>query len=213
MSWCPKCKNEYREGIQECADCHVLLVETLEKEVENVVEERAEELEQARMNMPFESVPLYEKSDDKAENFKSSAYTLLLVGIIGAVFLLLCALHIIPIAFSGMVYGVMGFLFVVFIIMGILSFGSYTKTAKEAVNENRLLEELKEWCNLHITKPVVEEGLFIEEDTMPEEMRYYKRVDKMKGMITETYRDLEEGFLDMIVEELYTELYGEGRIE
>ncbi len=26
MPWCPKCKNEYREGIKVCADCGVELV-------------------------------------------------------------------------------------------------------------------------------------------------------------------------------------------
>lgn len=29
MAWCPKCKNEYREGITVCADCGIPLVEEL----------------------------------------------------------------------------------------------------------------------------------------------------------------------------------------
>lgn len=29
MPWCPKCKNEYREGIRVCADCGTELVDTL----------------------------------------------------------------------------------------------------------------------------------------------------------------------------------------
>ena len=32
MAWCPQCRNEYREGITECFDCHVSLVEELEQE-------------------------------------------------------------------------------------------------------------------------------------------------------------------------------------
>lgn len=36
MSWCPKCNMEYREGITECPDCKVDLVESLEQEVEMV---------------------------------------------------------------------------------------------------------------------------------------------------------------------------------
>ena len=31
MPWCPKCKNEYIEGITTCADCGVELVEELHK--------------------------------------------------------------------------------------------------------------------------------------------------------------------------------------
>ncbi len=32
MPWCPKCKNEYREGFRVCADCGCELVETLPEE-------------------------------------------------------------------------------------------------------------------------------------------------------------------------------------
>jgi predicted amidophosphoribosyltransferase len=31
MPYCPKCKAEYQEGIKECADCHVPLVDKLEE--------------------------------------------------------------------------------------------------------------------------------------------------------------------------------------
>lgn len=33
MPWCPKCKNEYREGITTCSDCNVPLVEDLNEVV------------------------------------------------------------------------------------------------------------------------------------------------------------------------------------
>lgn len=33
MPWCPKCKNEYREGITTCSDCNVPLVEDLSEAV------------------------------------------------------------------------------------------------------------------------------------------------------------------------------------
>ena len=34
MAWCPKCKNEYREGITHCPDCDIDLVEELLPEQE-----------------------------------------------------------------------------------------------------------------------------------------------------------------------------------
>jgi len=34
MAWCPKCKNEYVEGILTCADCGIDLVDELPKEVD-----------------------------------------------------------------------------------------------------------------------------------------------------------------------------------
>ena len=34
MAWCPKCRNEYVEGITICADCGSELVETLPQETD-----------------------------------------------------------------------------------------------------------------------------------------------------------------------------------
>ena len=33
MPWCPKCKNEYREGITVCADCGTPLVDDIVEEI------------------------------------------------------------------------------------------------------------------------------------------------------------------------------------
>jgi len=42
MSWCPKCKCEYREGFTTCSDCGCKLVEVLEPEkAEEIIEEDA----------------------------------------------------------------------------------------------------------------------------------------------------------------------------
>ena len=35
MPWCPKCKSEYREGIKECADCKIPLMDELPPDSEN----------------------------------------------------------------------------------------------------------------------------------------------------------------------------------
>ena len=37
MPWCPTCKNEYREGIKECAECKEPLVDQLEEDLVPVV--------------------------------------------------------------------------------------------------------------------------------------------------------------------------------
>ena len=42
MPWCPKCKCEYREGITECADCKVALVDVLPPDEENPYSEESE---------------------------------------------------------------------------------------------------------------------------------------------------------------------------
>ena len=107
MAWCPKCRNEYREGIEECADCHVPLVEELPPEEEDSGNEFDGDFEdwvkahpemlqkikesQEEKNVEEEETPgienrklqVYRSSAQRAEEFKSSAWTLLIVGVAG----------------------------------------------------------------------------------------------------------------------------------
>ena len=36
MPWCPKCKTEYRDGIEKCSDCGSVLVESLKESSDTV---------------------------------------------------------------------------------------------------------------------------------------------------------------------------------
>ena len=40
--WCPKCKNEYVDGITLCADCGVELVDELPEETDEVKQKKVE---------------------------------------------------------------------------------------------------------------------------------------------------------------------------
>ena len=45
MSWCPKCKYEYRKGIANCSDCGCELVEVLKFEKDEALEETIDIIE------------------------------------------------------------------------------------------------------------------------------------------------------------------------
>lgn len=45
MPWCPKCKNEYQDGIHICSDCGCELVDEL-LELEEVADGSLEEMEE-----------------------------------------------------------------------------------------------------------------------------------------------------------------------
>jgi pentatricopeptide repeat protein len=77
MPYCPKCKTEYREGITECADCHVPLVEKLEEEEKNVSQETSNE------ELP-EIVEIYRNIDER--DVEQKAYHLHKNGIAYSVF-------------------------------------------------------------------------------------------------------------------------------
>ena len=113
MPWCPVCKNEYRDGIKLCAECKVELVEHLVDEKEQNAElEEQDKIARMRAMLAVEAEDLaeedeevseqvavyhaYQNSAAKAEDNRTSAYTLFFVGILGFILVLLVFVGVIP---------------------------------------------------------------------------------------------------------------------
>ena len=152
MPWWPNCKKEYVEGITLCADCGAKLVENLEdvlprdgqpdgeeysdrEEYEaadgaEVIDgldegdgEESDNVSDGASSRVWHSA--YQNSAQKAEENKSSAYTLLIVGALGLIASVLVLAGVIPLYQNAVttryfVCGVMGALFLLFIILGII---------------------------------------------------------------------------------------------
>lgn len=230
MAWCPNCKYEYKKGIIKCADCGADLVDSLEdtnvvtdyemdhNDVENngiesdyEVVSLGDELKKEERNG---ATSIYQRNEDKAEEFKSSAYVLTFVGIIGVITLFLIRVRIIPIQFGNelMIDIVMGGLFVVFFILGILSFQSARKYKADAIEENSLTDEINKWCNENLTKDSIQ--AFLQEDSqeLSEELLYFQRTEQMKRMITEKFINLQDTFLETVIENYYQKIYEENEL-
>ena len=293
MPWCPKCKNEYVEGVRTCADCGCELTDSLEElEKEGLIfgsEEEMEELlaffscngiksgdlrfdekedlyelfiasdekvrasrylqvfqkeknlkaqkepsvqeepylpeyedetgaeafsdreEEEQEKKSTVSGPVYEAASQKAENFRSGAYTLLVAGIAGMILLICIYAEILPIRFTGtmryLTGGVMGALFLLFIVMGILSLKSSRKFEGKAKEESALKEELRRWCDENITAPGVDSA--IPDLPEAEEARYFKRTEQIRSMIANNFLNLEAGYLENFVDEIYPDIFGE----
>lgn len=232
MPWCPKCKNEYREGILQCAECKVPLVESLEevggsdepegyeeKERELLTEEEnleelleGEEEEQTQEESPKERVHYhaYQNSADKAEDNRSSAYTLLLVGGVGLLVDVLVMMGVIPVYVNGgiskyLVCGVMGAMFVLFLVFGGVSMKSSRILMVKAKSEDSLLSEITRWCEENLTATKIDDQ--IGEQEVPEEQKYFSRVEKMKELIGDKFLNLDEAFLDHFVDDYYRKLF------
>lgn len=270
MPWCPKCKNEYREGVKLCADCGVELrefptevksepitfgeQEQMEKlrdflhfnDVESASlsydekdgvyelsvsgeerrkaalavniffqEEKAKEGAEANrsdtLSMAAQGKGIYQNSAKMAEENRASAYMLLIIGGLGLTAIILIFAGVIPLSINTMnkymICGVMGVLFVLFIVMGAVSMKSSKVLAQKAESENNLTSEIKKWCEGNLTAETVDEGLFEGEDSESEESRYFKRVDKMKKKISNQFLNLDEGFLDSFTDDYYQNIF------
>jgi hypothetical protein len=159
-----------------------------------------------------DNAKFYQDKKAKAEDFKSSAYTLLLVGIAGIAALILINMGVLPIKLVGsgkiMTNIVMGVLFLIFIVIGISSFKSFKQYEKEAVDEADLTDRIKSWISDNVTKEAIMDEVYFEEDT-PEEMKYFKYSEVLKTKITGEFGNLNATYLDAISDEIYSELFEE----
>lgn len=240
MPICPKCKNEYREGFTVCAECKCDLVDSLEEIVEEkeissesheqIMKEYIEVIEKVekttaaseKKERPKDGYKsgIYRNSAERAEDNKSSAWTLLSVGVIGIIALVLIMAGVIPVYFYGitkyMVYGVMFALFILFIVMGLVSLRNSKLFAKKAESESSLSDTMKEWCLTNLNAEELDAILFGAEDDCEEqlegedisdEVKYFKRNEEIKRRISDKFMNLDEGFLEDFVDHIYDEIF------
>lgn len=152
---------------------------------------------------------VYQASAEKAEDNKSSAYTLLLVGGIGLIFIILCMAGIIDWNINSssryMIYGVMSALFILFIVMGMVSMHSYRFFKEKAQKEDNLTVEIKSWCLSTMTADSIDEVL--EEEFDSEEIKYFKRTEEMKHRITDKFLNLDEAYVEHFIDMVYPEIF------
>lgn len=233
--WCPKCKNEYREGIKVCADCGCELVEKLNEAAE-YAEENEDFAAGEAENMPYDELeegaemsedidtsadgdtekkdisPAYVPKRVKYEDNKSSAYTFLLVGGVGAV---LVALHILGVfnfnlspTSKLLTNIVMGSLFVIFLIVGIVSVRNSARYKREAAAEEALTEQIKAFIRELYTTEGIDNACNVTDDLETYgkwELRYHFIENQIKG----EYPELAEDYLEYITDMIYNELYAE----
>lgn len=148
----------------------------------------------------------YVQRKSKYQDTKDSAFALSVAGGIGLLLLLLSFLDIIPFSFDKMplAFCVIAVLSLVFIGLGVYSFFKSRTLKKEADQETEVTEILKKWM-LENIKPDLVSAAFAE----TEADLYFERCRVIKERICEAFGELEDGYLDSLIDELYSELFPE----
>ena len=183
-----------------------LIQEASEEEPEPEEESSVENDE--KDNKPYH---YYQNSAAKAEDNRSSAYTLLVVGGIGFVAVLLIFFNMTPLYRNGgitkyLVCGIMGAMFILFIVFGILSMRSSRVLFVKAKTEDSLLSEMTRWSEANLHAAELDSELFQDEE-IPEEQKYFIRAEKMKELINDKFMNLDEAFVEHFVDEYYQRLF------
>lgn len=156
----------------------------------------------------------YVDSEARAEDNLSSAWTLIIIGIIGSGLMALIFLGVIPFPVYGLgkylIQGVLTLFCVVFVFCGILSFKKAKSYSKEASAENVQKKRIVDWCNevqiaLKIDEAIGEYTV----GELPQEELYFQRSGMLKKAVFAQFQDMGFEYLDHITDEIYDSLFEE----
>ena len=216
MPWCPECKEEYREGVTNCAECGCELVDTLpeddeiadydwdsEGQMDAAAAEEEEEDEAAKV---LTGSPVYTKKADEYKDLRGTGFTFVILSSLGLIYLLLCQMDIIPIHYNVIAMIVLAGMFVLFMGIGISSFIN-AKAIKEVIgDEEEATHDILDWLHEHAGKERLD-GLHEEEETQEE---YYLRISELlTEELSEEYPTAEESYLELLLEEYLSEVLDE----
>ena len=153
---------------------------------------------------------VYVSKESKIEETKSTAYSFLLVSVFGFIALILFATGVLPVNVADymkiMLCIVMGVMLLIFFVIGIVSLRQLKTLGTQAEKENDLSSEIISWFTSTYSAKDIDESM--DEDVFDQDL-YFKRYEIMTRFHSKQYPDLEETFLDHLVEELYGNLFEE----
>ncbi len=225
MSWCPKCRNEYVEGVTTCPDCDVELVnelpeeyypleEPMEDDMETAMEismevedeelgERLEDEEAVQMfsELRSEASSVYVKKKDKYADLKFSGISFLAFGIVGFAVVILNAMGIIQF-FNAFSMLIMGIVFAIFFAVGISSLIRASKLKGVVKEEERATEEITAWIKENITDERIA-GMIDSEQS--EEDNYFTVHSALCELTAENFPFFSKGYIDQLMDDRYSE--------
>lgn len=182
------------------------------EKAKELLKEEAEEMEEYRrmQREQGKGQNTYVDKRVKAGEYKSSGIVLMLVGGIGLIALLLMYFGVIPgfhnLKSNYMFLGVMGFLFIVFIISGIMSFAKVKTILGQAKEDEDLTKKAETFMAEKLTKEAVDRAAGVTGDGGGEEL-YFRRAEYMEAVLKEAFPDMEETLREKLIDERYSELY------
>ena len=153
----------------------------------------------------------YINSGAKAEENRSSAWVLLVVGILGMLVMILGMTDVLPLNIGNpyMFYGVMSAVFILFLVMGVVSMRNAKIFEKKAESENSLVDTLLAWSNENLTAEKIDSEIENASDT-PAEALYYKRFEVIRSQMNHQFMNLDQQMLENLIDtKIYEQIFPE----
>ena len=159
-----------------------------------------DEIEEDTADILYTPSKAYVKKEDEYKDVKFSGYTFVVFGVLGAVYLVLCKLDIIPIDYNIFIFCVLAAMFAGFIIMGLVSVIKSGKIKLQIPEEEIMTEKINAWLDENITKDRAEKWL---DDTVSDEENDLIITAHIRSILIKKYPDLDVAFIEMLTEEFF----------
>lgn len=152
----------------------------------------------------------FKTAKEKYDDLHSSYVCLLIVGILGIIYVILDYLKVIPFSFNNngnfMFYIVMGSLFSIFIIMGIVTYNSAKKIKAHIGDEEETTDNILAWAKETLSAEEIDKTIEGIEDCGNEE-KYLLRVEALNKLFVEAHSLDDEKYINSLIDEIYPELF------
>ena len=192
-----------REGDRGPATAMARVFYQQEAEAQESLKQEAEETEE---NSTASVSMIYHDSSEKAEENRSSAWMLLIIGGIGLVIMLLGIFGVLPFRLGNpyLFYGVMSAVFILFLVMGVVSMKNARIFAREAESENTLRDAMTKWYRDNLVAEEIDAAILTEDESpeeVGEEILYFRRIQQLKDMFNHQFMNLDQVFLEHFIDD------------
>lgn len=213
MPWCPKCQNEYINGIKECSECHIPLVETKpapeSMEEELSADEKLEQLMEendAVCRLRSGSGQPYMNKKERYSDYASTAVLFLIFGIGGYIFVLLNLTGKLSVINSPVIAAVYFAIFSACVAVGAGTGIRARKMKAGIVDEAESIEKINAWLMENITDDYLAEHTNPKEN---DEINYLNISELINHAAWEAFPDSDKNLIEELCEEHLNQLMPE----
>lgn len=148
----------------------------------------------------YKPAEVYVKKADESKDMYSTAITFLGFAVLLFVFMLLNIFNIITIFNNLTSLILLGLMVVGCCLVGINAIKRSRNAEAASVEEERLTTALNEWLDENIGDELFAE---LNDEDLSEELLYLRRTEIIRGKLAESYPDLDENYVDDLIEDYY----------
>ena len=172
------------------------------EEAEQLVSE--EDIDENPEDLLYASEGNYETKEDAYKDTKYSGITFIVFGILGAVYLALCKLDIIPIKYNTFVFIVICALFAGFVLLGIVNCAKASKMKLLIPQEQEKTEKITQWLSENITDAFIEKWT---DDSVTEMENDLAITSHIRQSLLHEFPNEEVAFLEYLADKYYSDTF------